>query len=250
MSDFSDDDESSIKQDIKTEFNKAANYIQLNHTKFNQNDLLEFYALYKQSTCGKCNTSKPSIFNIQARSKWDAWNNLGELDNFKAMELYIKKLQTLESNWNQQNINENKKDKIQQWVCTSIPVKDIEDEIPEIQKTPFDYIRENNLNKIQKIINKDNVNEIKDENGMHLIHWAVDRNTPEILEYFISLNANINLQDSELQTPLHYATTCGHLKCIQILINHGADKNILDGDGLTCIDVAYDDTIKNFLMMN
>lgn len=35
-----------------------------------QDDLLELYGLYKQSTCGQCDTFRPSFFDIKGRSKW------------------------------------------------------------------------------------------------------------------------------------------------------------------------------------
>jgi acyl-CoA-binding protein len=35
--------------------------------------LLKFYAYYKQSTLGSCNTSRPSMFKVVDRAKWDAW---------------------------------------------------------------------------------------------------------------------------------------------------------------------------------
>ena len=35
-----------------------------------QDDLLMLYGLYKQSTCGPCQTFRPSFFDIKGRSKW------------------------------------------------------------------------------------------------------------------------------------------------------------------------------------
>lgn len=54
---------------------------------------LKFYALYKQATLGKCNTSQPWAFNVVERAKWDAWNALGNISKTDAMiqycDLYI-----------------------------------------------------------------------------------------------------------------------------------------------------------------
>ena len=33
-----------------------------------------------QATIGKCNTSRPGAFDFVGRAKWDAWNNLGDLN--------------------------------------------------------------------------------------------------------------------------------------------------------------------------
>jgi diazepam-binding inhibitor (GABA receptor modulator, acyl-CoA-binding protein) len=43
-------------------------------------ELLQLYAYYKQTTIGKCNTQKPEIYDVKGRYKWDAWNKLGKLD--------------------------------------------------------------------------------------------------------------------------------------------------------------------------
>ncbi|RVW93712.1 Acyl-CoA-binding protein [Vitis vinifera] len=38
----------------------------------NENKLI-LYGLYKQATVGNVNTSRPGIFNLRERAKWDAW---------------------------------------------------------------------------------------------------------------------------------------------------------------------------------
>lgn len=49
---------------------------------------LKLYALYKQATVGKCSTSKPGVFDLVGRAKWDAWNTLGDMPKEKAQEEY------------------------------------------------------------------------------------------------------------------------------------------------------------------
>ena len=36
-------------------------------------ELLELYALYKQGTQGDAQGSRPGMFDIKGRAKWDAW---------------------------------------------------------------------------------------------------------------------------------------------------------------------------------
>ena len=43
----------------------------------NQEDLLFFYGRYKQATVGPCDAPKPSFFQMKEKSKWNAWNELG-----------------------------------------------------------------------------------------------------------------------------------------------------------------------------
>ena len=47
---------------------KAMTVDQSNQTK------LELYSLFKQSTIGDCNTSRPSMMDVAGKAKWDAWN--------------------------------------------------------------------------------------------------------------------------------------------------------------------------------
>lgn len=49
---------------------------------------LKLYAFYKQATVGKCSTSKPGVFDLVGRAKWDAWNALGDMPKEKAQDEY------------------------------------------------------------------------------------------------------------------------------------------------------------------
>jgi diazepam-binding inhibitor (GABA receptor modulating acyl-CoA-binding protein) len=53
-----------------------------NHT------LLQLYALYKQATEGDNTTPKPSLTDVVARAKWDAWNKLKGTAREDAMQRY------------------------------------------------------------------------------------------------------------------------------------------------------------------
>ena len=39
-------------------------------------------------------------------------------------------------------------------------------------------------------------------------------------------------------SPLHWATRQGHLSMVVLLVQHGADPNICDGEGCACIHLA------------
>lgn len=60
--------------DLEKNFKLAVKYIQNLPKdapyKASQNELLEFYALFKQSTEGQNKTKKPSRLNIVAKAKW------------------------------------------------------------------------------------------------------------------------------------------------------------------------------------
>ncbi|KAI6201837.1 Acyl CoA binding protein [Aphelenchoides besseyi] len=58
-------------------------------------DKLEFYALFKQATIGRCNTPRPSIWSVVDRYKWDAWKSLNTLESVQAKDRYVHKFKTI-----------------------------------------------------------------------------------------------------------------------------------------------------------
>jgi len=50
---------------------------------------LQIYALFKQSTVGKCNTKKPGMTDFVGRAKWTAWNDLGGISQDEAKQKYV-----------------------------------------------------------------------------------------------------------------------------------------------------------------
>jgi acyl-CoA-binding protein/predicted nucleic acid-binding Zn ribbon protein len=53
---------------------------------------LRFYGLYKQAIVGSCNIPKPPFYDVVARAKWDAWNELKDYSEVEAKEEYIDEL--------------------------------------------------------------------------------------------------------------------------------------------------------------
>ncbi|XP_064961279.1 acyl-CoA-binding protein [Musa acuminata AAA Group] len=60
----------------------------------NENKLI-LYGLYKQATVGPVNTSRPGIFNMRDRAKWDAWKAVEGKSKEEAMSDYITKVKQL-----------------------------------------------------------------------------------------------------------------------------------------------------------
>lgn len=63
------------------------------------NDQLQMYSLYKQATSGKCDTIQPYFFQIEQRMKWNAWNQLGNMDEAEAKAQYVEKMLKLVCYW-------------------------------------------------------------------------------------------------------------------------------------------------------
>lgn len=50
---------------------------------------LRLHALYKQAVIGACSVPRPSGFNLTGKSKWDAWNNLGQMGQAEAKDQFV-----------------------------------------------------------------------------------------------------------------------------------------------------------------
>mmetsp|Transcript_12099 Transcript_12099/g.15823 ORF Transcript_12099/g.15823 Transcript_12099/m.15823 type:complete len:96 (-) Transcript_12099:256-543(-) len=54
---------------------------------------LKLYSLFKQATIGNVNTSRPGMFDIAGKAKWDAWKSLEGIDQEEAKQQYISELE-------------------------------------------------------------------------------------------------------------------------------------------------------------
>lgn len=236
-----------MSSNVEDKFNLAANFIQSNHHRFNKSDLLKFYAFYKQSTVGVNNQSRPSFFKLQERGKFDAWNALGLMNTSEAMESYVGLLSKLMPDW--EEIFADEKGSSGSFGA-SVSRPKFEAYIDESEKSIEDFIREGNADKLKELLKNVEPAELNslDDNGLGLIHWASDRGNVEVLKIILTTKGiNVDLQDSEGQTALFYASSCGHKTCLQLLLDQGADKEIVDNEESSCADVAYDDEIRKVL---
>ncbi|XP_011075184.1 acyl-CoA-binding protein [Sesamum indicum] len=80
---------------LKEEFEEYAEKAKtLPENTTNENKLI-LYGLFKQATVGNVNTSRPGIFNMRDRAKWDAWKTVEGKSQEEAMSDYITKVKQL-----------------------------------------------------------------------------------------------------------------------------------------------------------
>ncbi|PSN53756.1 Palmitoyltransferase Hip14 [Blattella germanica] len=78
-----------------------------------------------------------------------------------------------------------------------------------------------------------------DSETVTLLHWAAINNRREIIHYYLNKGAEVDAVGGELlATPLHWATRQGHLGSVTLLMQHGADPSLRDGEGCSCIHLA------------
>lgn len=144
--DYSDLDEliDATETPLYEEFTQAAEFLAKNHASLMPDDLLQFYALYKQGTVGDCNTSKPGIFNIQNRAKWNAWNDVRGVPQDQARARYVENITEHFPSWKQET-------KSAGWVSVSTQKIEADDD-KQSEETLTDFIRNNDLAKVEKFM--------------------------------------------------------------------------------------------------
>lgn len=58
-------------------------------------DALELYGMYKQSTLGDNTLECPGVFSYVSRKKWESWYGYKGIKKHVAKKLYCKKVQSL-----------------------------------------------------------------------------------------------------------------------------------------------------------
>lgn len=241
--------------ELEKKFNAAAAYLPSIVANLDSKDLLEFYGLFKQSTVGPCNVSKPGIFSVQARQKWTAWHDLGQLAGDLAMQRYVDKLDGIDSDWSRSaGATTSDGQKRPSWVSVStLQSMDVEAGPSTEPTTLIEHVKRENIDAILAFFSsslsmnqtdeekEEAINEYDDE-GLAAVHWAADHGFAQILEILLNHGADVNRKDQQSgQTALHYAISCGHGDCVQVLLKHGGNPTICDADGSTCFDLAADD---------
>ena len=76
-------------ENIDNEFKMISTQISTADFHANNEDKLKLYGLYKQSTVGDNNTSKPFMFQLEALAKWTSWNYYKGINTRDAKNQYI-----------------------------------------------------------------------------------------------------------------------------------------------------------------
>ena len=85
-------------------------------------------------------------------------------------------------------------------------------------------------------IGKD-VNE-QDRDGRTPLHYAVAHDKQDVLKALISASANLEAAENMQNTPLHYACGYGRGQCVETLIDAGANVHATNASGKTGLDLV------------
>lgn len=91
------------------------------------------------------------------------------------------------------------------------------------------------LQTLHKCIEKDllDINHKEQLTGLSRLHLAVINNEVDIVNFLIKNNADINIKDIHLNTPLHYIKKNTNIDIAEILIHNGANVDQINDEGIS-----------------
>jgi len=227
---------------LELDFDAATKFVRGLAATLKQEDLLYFYARFKQATIGKCCAPKPSFYQITEKSKWNAWNDLGDMGRTEAQLQYIQRLNELDPEWQEKDSRE----PTEGWNVVSSHLR--EPDLPPGEETVWDHVKEGRIKALDSLSSP--LTELKDPDGLTLLHWAVDRGHTDVAKFLLCKDIGLlNMQDGDGQTALHYAASCGHLELVSLLLEVGADPNIEDCDGVKACNDEVEGAIKELFRL-
>jgi ankyrin repeat protein len=86
-------------------------------------------------------------------------------------------------------------------------------------------------------VDTNNVNNF-DAFGYSALHHAANEGHIVCVQLLVESGANVNCVNGDGATALYMASWCGHTECVQYLISAGADVNMCDNEGCSSLYIA------------
>ncbi|CAF0780144.1 unnamed protein product [Adineta ricciae] len=111
----------------------------------------------------------------------------------------------------------------------------------KLARTIHDIVRENNVKDLELIVGRGaSVNDIDIQNDDKFtpLHWASHAGSLECMHWLLWQSANMDAPTPKGWTPAHIAAIRGHDACVQALINNNVNINTRDRRNQTCLHMA------------
>lgn len=251
--------------ELDAKFQVAVDFVAARgNNKLTNEQKLTLYAFYKQAHFGKCSVDKPSAVDMVGSAKWESWKALGDMNQDLAKHQYLEWVQDLfeefdvhgPKRWRSSSSSSSPKatsepmsldGSISMAGAVSLPKVDMSTEEWKVNDDIFHYASTGDLDKLLAALDHgENIN-AQDPEGRTMMHWAVDRDQMTIVEELLRRKASPNVQDTEGMTPLHYAASCEREEMAQLLVKHGALVDIEDLDGDTPLMTAASQALQSIM---
>ncbi|KAG8832144.1 hypothetical protein FRC17_001934 [Serendipita sp. 399] len=200
---------------------------------------MQLYALYKMVTVSKRpNVSKPSIFDMTGRAKWDAWDKASKdysqmdmealqnkyLDRCKELGWVLSASTTLQGQLpGSKKLGEDEQS-----------INDIDWDAPNDSQTTGHRQSDKAMGTHVSVMEQEDIG--ADSTTLHGLAILGDEGK---LKTLLQLGGtDINLKDEFGYTALHLAADRGNIDVVRLLTASGADLSIQDDDGFTALELA------------
>jgi hypothetical protein len=85
----------------------------------------------------------------------------------------------------------------------------------------------------------------QDDAGNTMLHIAAQNGNKRMVKLCLRRGAELNAQNLQGQTPLHFTYSYGYAEVGEYLVQKGADDSVRNKDGLTCYEGLSADTVEN-----
>ncbi len=93
------------------------------------------------------------------------------------------------------------------------------------------YSKKGYKEKVLEIISQENLDiNYQNENGWTALHYACDEGNLKIVEILIKAHSNVNIKNNDKKTPLHISVTRGYFDITKLLIENGGDLLAIDNE--------------------
>lgn len=207
-------------------FNEAVSYLSNTSaaSQVSNATKLELYGLFKFLTVSQIpNTSRPSVFDLTGRAKWDAWKNTNQrfADNGpeEAQKRYIDIARSLG------------------WKEGAALVSDPDSNDATEGQSRGAGGGSGGMGAVVSTLAAQPENDRDDRDTIHAVAISGDvskltvllKNSPEI---------DVNERDEYGYTPLHLGCDRGNIEIVKLLLKKNADKSIKDPDDFTALELA------------
>jgi len=111
---------------------------------------------------------------------------------------------------------------------------------------PFEFAKENKIDSVKLFLDTGGDVNLKNKNGLQMIHFAAVNNHYELAKLLIKNSADLN-HEAFNGTPLRLSAQMNNFECCELFIKNGADLEYKDKKGRTALNSARKNPTKKLL---
>lgn len=105
-------------------------------------------------------------------------------------------------------------------------------------QTPLCLVSKCRIDLVKLLVEKGADVNLQSDDEISPLHWAVEYDNEEIVEYLLTHGAKTDSRDKLYETPVHWAAWTGHHRSAKLLLSYGGDPTLKNSGGITPIDLA------------